>query len=211
MRASRRAVSGAPVALRETPRLTAERPFLVTSDYRTGELTVCIKLAGQGRGRVRIRVSPHNFAGDAQWFTADFDAQAEETRLRYTLKVQNPRLWWPNGYGEQALYEVLITVEPDDDLPQVFREVTGLRQIEMRPLRTGRGRIFTTGPLRSTAGKFLSRAPTGAPPTRCCASPTSGTTGSCRSPRHSISSCCVLGAAVYRRAIISIGNATSWG
>lgn len=127
----------APVALRETPRLTAERPFLVTSDYRTGELTVCIKLAGQGRGRVRIRVSPHNFAGDAQWFTADFDAQAEETRLRYTLKVQNPRLWWPNGYGEQALYEVLITVEPDDDLPQVFREVTGLRQIEMRPLPDG--------------------------------------------------------------------------
>ena len=53
------------------------------------------------------------------------------------IVIQTPRLWWPNGYGEQALYEVLITVEPDDDLPQVFREVTGLRQIEMRPLPDG--------------------------------------------------------------------------
>lgn len=127
----------APVSLRDTPRLAAERPFILTSDYRAGELTVCVKLTGRGRGQVRIQVQPHNFSGNTQRFAAAFTAGEEETRLRYAFKVENPRLWWPNGYGDQPLYEVRVAVEPEGSLPQVFREVIGIRQIEMHPLPDG--------------------------------------------------------------------------
>lgn len=127
----------APVSLRDTPRLAAERPFIVTSDYRTGRLTVCIRLTGRGQGRVRLRVRPHNFSGEPLYFSAVFTAQEDTTMLRYTFTVDGFRLWWPNGYGDQPLYEVVTAVEPEGDLPQVFREVTGIREISMRPLPQG--------------------------------------------------------------------------
>ncbi|HJD24505.1 MAG TPA: hypothetical protein H9694_10255 [Firmicutes bacterium] len=127
----------APVCLRETPRLAAERPFIVTSDYRSGRLTVCIKLTGTGRGRVRIRIRPHNFAGEGRRFAAEFEAPGGVTMLRYTFTVDNARLWWPNGYGEQPLYEAAVAVEPEGDLPQVFHELFGIREIVMQPLPQG--------------------------------------------------------------------------
>lgn len=33
---------------------------------------------------------------------------------RLTLQVENPKLWWPNGYGEQPLYDVVIRTKDDE-------------------------------------------------------------------------------------------------
>lgn len=35
----------------------------------------------------------------------------DEERLSINLNVTNPKLWWPNGYGEQPLYTLIVDVE----------------------------------------------------------------------------------------------------
>lgn len=36
-------------------------------------------------------------------------------RISVSVTVENPQLWWPNGYGEQALYEAKVVLLPADE------------------------------------------------------------------------------------------------
>lgn len=122
----------AGVYLKSTADLACERPFILTEDYKTGKIGICIKTEGVGKGRVKIKIAPRNFDGEAQYFYADYDCSGT-THLHYSLLVKHHRLWWPNGYGEQPLYNVTVLMETENDIPQVFDEVIGIRQIEMLP------------------------------------------------------------------------------
>ena len=45
------------------------------------------------------------------------------------LNVQNPKLWWPNGYGEQNLHESGFTFETDGKVSDRIDFNTGIRQV----------------------------------------------------------------------------------
>ncbi len=123
----------ADVALQSKPHCEFERPFILTEDYSIGKMGVCLKAFGIGRGKIKIAVSPANFEGDTQYFTSDFTCDAGQ-RLHYTLNIKNPKLWWPNGYGDQPLYNFTVSIENENDLVQTFEETVGIRQIEMQPV-----------------------------------------------------------------------------
>ena len=46
------------------------------------------------------------------------------------LEVQNPKLWWPNGYGEQNLYESSFSFEIDGKVSDQTEFNVGIRQVE---------------------------------------------------------------------------------
>lgn len=45
------------------------------------------------------------------------------------IAVQNPKLWWPNGYGEQPLYVLTVIVELDGERVQCVTKTIGLRTL----------------------------------------------------------------------------------
>jgi len=45
------------------------------------------------------------------------------------LRVVNPRLWWPNGYGEQALYQLSLEVLADGQLSDTRTDRFGIREV----------------------------------------------------------------------------------
>ena len=45
-----------------------------------------------------------------------------------SLTVENPELWWPNGYGAQALYQVKVALVAEDTL-DTWEKKIGLRTI----------------------------------------------------------------------------------
>lgn len=61
--------------------------------------------------------------------------------------LQDPKLWWPNGYGKQNLYKVEFTFSDDGGRLLDNREVTtGIRQIETRwDSRTQSREVFVNG------------------------------------------------------------------
>ena len=120
------------VTLADKPRLSVERPFLFTEDYRTGRVGLCLTVSGKAKGKIGISVKPKNFEGKEDYFSAGFMTE-DKTTLHYPFSVSDFRLWWPNGYGEQPLYQIEISVCAENDLIQHFTETLGIRQIEMRP------------------------------------------------------------------------------
>ena len=49
-------------------------------------------------------------------------------RVQASLTVENPELWWPNGYGAQALYQVKVALVAEDIL-DTWEKKMGLRTI----------------------------------------------------------------------------------
>jgi beta-mannosidase len=70
-------------------------------------------------------------------------AEAERTEplaeghntITFDFDIAHPRLWWPNGYGEQPLYECEVTVqgEGDAEASDTRRVTFGIRKIEFLP------------------------------------------------------------------------------
>ncbi|WP_434730133.1 beta-mannosidase [Rhizobium binae] len=49
-----------------------------------------------------------------------------ETHVNHLFHIDNPRLWWPSGSGEQALYRLSVELPTDEVVKQI-----GLRTIEL--------------------------------------------------------------------------------
>ncbi len=53
------------------------------------------------------------------------------TTTEVRFKIDNPELWWPNGYGKQPLYDVAARLYINGYLVDTISERTGIRTIEL--------------------------------------------------------------------------------
>lgn len=51
--------------------------------------------------------------------------------LHFPFEINNPRLWWPNGMGEQFLYDVSLELYADREKVDTKKHRLGLRSIEL--------------------------------------------------------------------------------
>ncbi len=125
--------------------------------YRTARLTdVHLRQYHQG-GWVRLsatltieRWSTEGGALVAVMRLTDPDGFILETEVpvsadTYTLElmIDQPHLWWPNGYGEQSLYQVEIALTANGQLCDRRPYQVGLRTIELRQEDDEWGQSFT--------------------------------------------------------------------
>ncbi len=59
------------------------------------------------------------------------------------LRVDNPRFWWPNGWGDQPLYRVRVRLRRSGEILDEKIYQLGLRTIELRQQPDEWGRSFT--------------------------------------------------------------------
>ena len=67
-----------------------------------------------------------------------------ESESRLQVQIADAQLWWPNGYGDQPLYQVSVELHQDDVLLEKRNYQLGLRTLELRqrPDEWGRSFIF---------------------------------------------------------------------
>ena len=89
----------------------------------------------EGRCDIKVFVDAHVVADGNQKLTVQiggvkaedhFAVSAGDNRLAVSLAIDNPRLWWPNGMGEQHLYDMTVTL---GDV--TFTRKLGLRTVEV--------------------------------------------------------------------------------
>lgn len=57
-------------------------------------------------------------------------AAGEEQEIKLsTIQLENPKLWWPNGYGEQNLYTANLFVRVDDKVSDMKNVRFGVREL----------------------------------------------------------------------------------
>ena len=93
------------------------------------EITVPLENSGDAPvrnvdGLVRSNDGHEECDGGSGWKRGEADAG------RFSqLTVQNPRLWWPNGYGKQELYTLNLTFAENGNTADVKHVRFGIREI----------------------------------------------------------------------------------
>ena len=87
-------------------------------------------------GEVTVEISAltkHASALDGDlYLVAELDGQKVDlVGGRGRIAVKNPRLWWPNGYGEQYLYDLEISLYKGETLLDAVNKKIGLREIKL--------------------------------------------------------------------------------
>lgn len=90
-------------------------------------------LQGEDLGKPRVIVTCENFEKDCR-VAIDFDGKRYETKdisEPIPLSVEEPALWYPNGAGEQALYDLRVTLYRGERAVDEYVTRVGLRSFSM--------------------------------------------------------------------------------
>jgi beta-mannosidase len=109
--------------------------------HSRGKATVSARVAVQEWDAAPRSAVMRIVAPDGKIFEASAKVKKEEANLK--VVIHNPQLWWPNGYGEQPLYQVSIELREGEVALDQRDYQLGLRTIELRQKPDKWGRSFT--------------------------------------------------------------------
>jgi beta-mannosidase len=104
-----------------TARIAASRPSTSVSGD-SGTLDVAVEIEFDRPAPLTLRVT---IDGTAVTVPVTSSVAAA------TVQLPEVRRWWPNGYGEQALYDVLVELFEGDNLIDSWTKRVGFRSIEL--------------------------------------------------------------------------------
>ena len=80
---------------------------------------------------VHVAVAPVNGDDSARVESRERVAEGNR-RIPLEVRIKSPQLWWPNGYGEQNLYRVTVSLEYEGKILDRKTYQIGLRTLELR-------------------------------------------------------------------------------
>lgn len=114
----------------------------LAQQHSNGKVTVSARTVIDGPAAHPCSVVLRITAPDGMTFeTSDVLLAGMESSLH--IDIQNPQLWWPNGYGAQPLYKVNVELKQGDLVLDQKEYQLGLRKIELRQEPDEWGRSFT--------------------------------------------------------------------
>ena len=107
-----------------------------------GQVTVEARVTIQGWDKAGHLVVLRLVAPDGHVFeTSAAVASGNESRLQ--VRISDPQIWWPNGYGAQPLYQASVELRQSDLLLDLRVYQLGLRTVELRQQPDEWGRSFS--------------------------------------------------------------------
>ena len=110
--------------------------FDISLELFDGADTSCLR---QEEQRILITVTDP----DGRCYQAKDQAGVEEKDQDYRIVIDDPKLWWPNGYGDQPLYRVKVELNSADGKElDVWERRIGLRTMTVNTDRDEWGNCF---------------------------------------------------------------------
>ncbi|GAA3734806.1 glycoside hydrolase family 2 protein [Salinactinospora qingdaonensis] len=116
------------------------------------EITVTTGPDGRAHGQVVLHVdvertdsgtaTPLTLAVEVAGVRQEVTVAPGETAARVELTVPDPRLWWPRGYGEAALYPLALTLTAAGEELDTWQRDIGFRAVELDTRPDGDGARF---------------------------------------------------------------------
>jgi beta-mannosidase len=102
---------------------------------------VKLKVSGKTSSGTQAKVEVQDAAGK---IVASKDSRFDGDELDVKLNIESPKLWWPNGHGEQPLYTVAATLSGEKEAFDSTSKRIGIRTITLiqRPLDNEPGTTF---------------------------------------------------------------------
>ena len=100
--------------------------FKVTQNLITDTLaTITIEIEVESNSEKTINIQVN------EKINKDEKIKRGTNKIEITLPIKNPELWWPNGYGNQKLYEIIVSIFDEDKLIETQTKKIGLRNIDL--------------------------------------------------------------------------------
>ena len=141
------------VYLSQSGSVNMEDPFvsfkLPLPDTSSAEASVEVTLHNQNaktvKGILRGMIGSLTFEQPVTLNASETKTITLNAETNPVLKMDHPRLWWPNGYGNQNLYDVRLSFVSDDgDVSDTRSFKTGIREMSYTE-KGGALRIFVNG------------------------------------------------------------------
>jgi beta-mannosidase len=115
----------------------------LNNDYSLATLHVAAEIEGLDINSRPLSAEFTISLGDKQ-ITSTRAEVSPDGRATATLKVSNPEIWWPNGYGAQPLYTVQANILADRAVLHTESRRVGLRKLQLvqEPDRHGKSFYF---------------------------------------------------------------------
>lgn len=104
-------------------------PVTVTEDLQTATLPVTVTVEGTHSAGTSIALALYDPAGV---LIDQATLPVNSPSVNHTFTVTNPRLWWPRGYGEQALYQLEATLQQGESVLDQQTQRLGVRHLVLR-------------------------------------------------------------------------------
>ncbi len=110
---------------------------VISVDEHTAEIEVAVSAmhAENARHDLDVRI----IGGDGEWVTSTAVAG---TKAALKLALSHPRLWWPNGYGEQHLYTAEFALRRGTEVIDTARVRFAIRTVDLVQEPDEEGRSF---------------------------------------------------------------------
>jgi hypothetical protein len=135
------------VSVSATGPVDVRQPHIVTDmplpDLDRAELNIEAELvnlsAVERNGTLSIKISHKSSKGNEITIKEEISLASNQTKIislnsesHKELLIENPKLWWPNGYGAQDLYELELILEVDGERSDIEKCSFGIREIDSR-------------------------------------------------------------------------------
>ena len=137
-----------PVFLRTSGSVVIQDPQIRTefpngSDTNVAHLSLNLSLnnftGAFQNGLLKITISPENFSGKPFTVNQKISIEANRSKI-FNLSsqnfkefiIQNPHLWWPNGYGQPNLYRIQLRYDDGKQITDDTSFVFGIRTVSSK-------------------------------------------------------------------------------
>lgn len=125
------------VRIRYEGAVSIQNPFVITDldlpDLSKAKLSIQTALANVSSKSKEVTVEAKvekNVVSKTVTIAPNGTVEVNFTPEEYKkLTIKNPRLWWPNGYGEQELYELQLAVKEGDEVLDEKKIKFGIREL----------------------------------------------------------------------------------
>lgn len=102
---------------------------VLSQEYSQGTVDLTLELDSREIQKVRImaEISRHD---EVETISEFFDIPSGKSKAHMSIIIENPALWWPNGYGEAALYDIKVKVEAEESVSDEASTRIGFRDIQ---------------------------------------------------------------------------------
>ena len=104
----------------------------VLQDHQPGKVTLTVKVGCEIWAQAEYQVNVKVAAPDGQEIQAAGPLNAENSTAQVELDIDQPSLWWPNGFGQQPLYQLEVSLTQAGQLIETRTQKIGLRTITVR-------------------------------------------------------------------------------
>ncbi len=114
-------------------------PLKVRDDEATVKLTA--EVYSSKKTKVKVKYTMKDTEAEMEkWVEAE--AEPGKNDLECTVKINNPKLWWPRNYGPQNLYRLSAELYVGDGLQDKAETKVGIRNIELVQEPDDEGKTF---------------------------------------------------------------------